>query len=224
MEKVIVKNRDVVVPGEVLAEGMGFVPGDGTYREGDNVRAARLGLMGVDGKVVKLTPLAGPYVHKVNDRIIARVKDILMTGWRIDTNSAYSAVLGLAEATSDFIPRGADLKQYFDIDDWVICKISKVTSQKLIDVSMKGPGLRKLIGGRVIKVNPAKVPRIIGKEGSMISLIKEGTGADIQVGQNGFLWIKAEPEKDPKVEAAIRKIEAEAHLPGLTEKVKELFK
>jgi len=81
------------------------------------------------------------------------------------------------------------LTKYFDIGDYVMAKIINVTSQKLVDVTMKGPGLRKLKGGRIIQVNPYKVPRIIGKAGSMVTMIKDATGCRILVGQNGLVWI-----------------------------------
>ncbi len=125
----------------------------------------------------------------------------------------------LKDATSEFIQRGADLTQFFALGEWLVAKIVNVTSQKLIDVSMKGPGLRKLKGGRVIRVNPQKVPRIIGKDGSMVTLIKESTGCNIIVGQNGLVWLDGAPEAQLLVEKTIRKIEEESHLTGLTERI-----
>jgi exosome complex component RRP4 len=100
-----------------------------------------------------------------------------------------------------------------------VAKIVKVTSQKLIDVSTKGPGLRKLYGGRIITVNCNKVPRIIGKQGSMVSLIKTATGCKIIVGQNGVIWLTGAPDQEVIAIEAIRKIEAEAHMAGLTERM-----
>jgi len=78
-----------------------------------------------------------------------------------------------------------------------------VTSQKLIDVRMKGPGLRKLESGRLVRISPYKIPRVIGKDG----------------GQNGLVWISGEPAQEVIVERAIRKIDEEAHLGGLTERM-----
>jgi exosome complex component RRP4 len=86
---------------------------------------------------------------------------------------------------------------------------------------MKGPGLRKLIGGRIISVNPYKVPRIIGKMGSMVNLIKDHTKCIITVGQNGLIWINGEPKNELIAVNTIRKIEREAHTSGLTDKIKE---
>jgi exosome complex component RRP4 len=213
-------DKDVVAPGEVLAEGMEYLPSHGTYRKNEKIYANQTGLLVIEGKVLKTIPLAGVYIPKRGDTIIGKVIDILMTGWRFDTNSPYSAVLPLKDATFDYIKKGADLTAFFDLDEYVVCRIVQVTSQNLVDVSMKGPGLRKLKGGRIIRVNAMKVPRIIGKRGSMVSMIKQATGCILVVGQNGLVWLKGEPEQEIIAVDAIRKIEREAHVSGLTERMK----
>lgn len=219
-EKLLVQEKNIAVPGEVLAEGFGFLPGFGTYRDGDVVRAQRLGLASIEGKVIRLIPLSGNYSPKLNDKIVGRVVDVLMTGWRLDINSPYSAVLTLKDATSEFVARGADLTQFYKLGDYIVTKIVNVTSQKLIDVSMKGPGLRKLQGGRVFSVNSQKVPRIIGKGGSMVMMIKEATGCNIIVGQNGWVWLEGEPANEVIAFNTIKKIEESSHTSGLTEVIK----
>ncbi len=223
MSKINVKDKDIVVPGEIVAEGMDSFPGTGTYREGENIVASMLGLVQLDGRTIKLIPLSGRYIPKMYDAIICRVVDVNMSGWRLDTNSPYSAMLSMKEATSQFIPRGADLTKFYDIGDYISCKVINVTSQKLVDVTMKGMGLRKLQGGRVIKVASNKVPRIVGKQGSMVSMIKDATKCNIMVGQNGIIWISGTPEGELLAVEAIRKIEEESHLSGLTDKIKEFL-
>ena len=222
MSKILVKEKDIVVPGECLAEGMDYLPGIGTYREGEKIMASRLGLAVIDGRAIKLIALSGKYLPKRGDTIIGKIKEILMSGWMLDTNSAYHAMLSMKEGTSDFIPKGADLTQYFNFADYVVCKITNVTSQKLVDVTARGPGLRKLKGGRIITANTHKVPRIIGKKGSMVSMIKNATDCRVIVGQNGIIWLQGE---DPKMELlavnTIKKIEREAHISGLTDRIKE---
>ncbi len=217
----MVKDKEIVVPGEVLATGMDNLPGLGTYREGEDIRASRLGLVYLDGRAIKLIPLSGRYIPKRDDIIICKVIDVGFSGWRLDTNSPYSAMMSMKEGSSDFIPRGADLTQYFDLDDYLVGGITNVTSQKLVDVTIKGPGLRKLKGGRIIEVASNKVPRIIGKAGSMVSMIKDITGCNISVGQNGLAWIQGTPENELLAVNTIRKIEAESHLSGLTDRIKE---
>ena len=221
MSKIMVKEKEIVVPGETLAVGMDSLPGQGTYREGENIIASRLGLVQLEGRAIKLIPLAGRYIPKKGDVIICKVIDVSFSGWRLDTNSPYSAMMSLKDATSDFIPRGADLTQYYALGDYIVGEIINVTSQKLVDVAMKGPGLRKLKGGRVIEVASNKVPRIIGKAGSMVSMIKDATGCNISVGQNGLVWIQGTPEKELLAIQTMRKIESESHLSGLTDKIKE---
>ncbi len=218
-EEVLAKDKEIVVPGETLAIGMSFLPGKGAYREEDKILAQKLGMVSIEGKVIKLIPLSGKYIPKLKDRVIGKVIDVLLTGWRLELNSPYSAVMTLKDATSEFIVRGADLTQYYSLEDYIVCQIVNVTSQKLIDVSMKGPGLRKLRGGRIIEVNSQKVPRIIGKDGSMVSMIKQATGCNIIVGQNGWIWLDGEPEKEVVAVKAIKKVEEEAHLGGLTDRM-----
>ena len=223
MSEIMVKDKEISVPGETLALGMDVLPGHGTYRDGEKIIANRLGLASVDGRTIRLIPLSGRYIPKTDDTIICKVIDVGFSGWRLDTNSAYSAMLSMKDATSDFIQRGANLTQYYDLGDYIVCKIVNVTSQKLVDVTMKGPGLRKLKGGRIIEVNPHKVPRIIGKQGSMVMMIKDAAKCNVSVGQNGLIWIDGEPMNELLAIQAIRKIEAESHLSGLTEKIKNFL-
>jgi len=220
-EKLLVKDKDVVVPGEVLAEGINYLPGNGTYRLNDKVLANRLGLLVIEGKVLKTLPLAGRYLPKPYDIVIGKVIDILMSGWRFEINSPYSAVLPLKDASFAYIPKGADLSRYFELDDYAVVKVTNVTSQNLVDVTCKGPGLHKLRGGRIIYVNTNKVPRIIGKKGSMVSMIKRATDCSIIVGQNGIAWISGQPEMEVITVNAIQMIEEHSHISGLTDKVKD---
>jgi len=223
MTKVLVKEKSVLVPGEVLAEGMDNLPGFGTYRKDDKIMASRMGVVLVDNRAIKIIPLSGSYNPKTHDVIIGKVIDVTMNGWRINTNSAYSAMLMLKDGSSDYIARGADLTTYYNLGDYLVCKIISMTSQRLIDLTMKGPGLRKLKGGRIIKVNPYKVPRIIGKQGSMVTMIKQATNCQVIVGQNGLIWLSGSPEEEAVAFKAIRKIEKESHHKGLTENIKKFL-
>lgn len=219
MSTICVKEREIVIPGEALAEGLDFLPGENTYREQEKIYSKVLGLANIAGRVMKVTPLTGPYVPKIGDKIIGNVIDITMSGWRVATNTAYSAMLNVRDASSRFIKKEEDLSRILAIGDYVVVTIINVTSQNLIDVSMREPGLHKISGGRIISINCQKVPRVIGKQGSMISLIKEKTGCEITVGQNGLVLIKGTPEGEYKAEQAIKLVERKSHLEGLTDKI-----
>ena len=221
MSELIVKEKEIVVPGEELAKGMDYLPGEGTYRHNDTIRANKLGLAFVEGRAIKIVPVSGVYLPKKGDTIIGSVMDITYSGWIFDIGCAYRAMLSLKDATSDFIAKGADLTKYYTFGDLVVAKIYNVTSQNLIDLTLKGPGLKKLTGGRVVKVSPNKVPRIIGKSGSMISMIKDATQCQIVVGQNGTIWISGEPNQEIIAVNTIKKIEAESHKSGLTDEIQK---
>ena len=193
--KLLVNDREVVVPGEILAEGMDFLPGNGTYRDNDKILSMQLGLVGVNNRFVKVIALTGKYNSAEGDLVIGKVYDVTIGAWLVDIGGAYNAALNLRE-TPEFIERGADLTRYYDIGDVIIAKVVNIIKGKGVDLTMKGPGLRKVNGGRIIDVTPSKVPRIIGKQGSMIGLIKEKTGCGVVVGQNGKVWIKGENTED----------------------------
>ena len=225
MTNLVAKEKSIVIPGEALAQSMDYLPGRNTYREGDTIYAKRLCLFTLQGRATTITPLTGKYLPKYGDKIIVRVTDIALSGWIVDTNCAYRAMLGMKDATSKFIKRGEDLTKYFAIGDYLLVQVINVTSQNVVDISMKEPGLRKLSGGRIIKVNPTKVPRIIGKQGSMVTLIKTKTGCDISIGQNGVVWLRgADPDNEVLAVKAIKKVEKEAHIPGLTARMEEFLK
>ena len=223
MSEVVIAERDIVIPGEVLARGMDYLPGEHTYREGETIYARVLGLVNVSGRVLKITPLGGPYQPKIDDKIIGRVTDITMSGWRVDTATAYSAFLNVKDATTRFVKKEEDLSKILAIGDYLVVKIINVTSQNLIDLTMKEPGLRPVEGGRIIKVDSYKVPRVIGKQASMITLLKEKTGCEITVGQNGIIWLKGTPEGELLATRAIELIEKRSHLEGLTKRMEEFI-
>ena len=57
--KLIIKEKEIVVPGEVVAQGMDYLPANGTYRLKDNIIAKRLGVLSVSGRALKIIPVSG---------------------------------------------------------------------------------------------------------------------------------------------------------------------
>ena len=222
MGDLLVKEKSVVVPGDILADGMDYLPGFNVFREGEKLIAKRLGLVNLSGRLVKILPLSGIYMPRRGDIIIGKVVSIGLSGWRVDFGWPYEANLSLKDASSDYIERTDDLTKYYDVNDYVVAQITNVSGSKIMDLTMKGPGLRKLSAGRLIYISPSKVPRVIGKGGSMINLIKDLTDSRISVGQNGIVWlVGTDAQKELIAVEAIQKIEDESHLSGLTDRVKE---
>jgi exosome complex component RRP4 len=217
MSKLLIQNKDIVVPGEILAEGMDYVPSGGVYRDQDKVVAMQVGITNVDGRVIKVIPLNGKYYPKRGDVVIGKVMDMSFSNWYIDIGCAADASLNVRDAT-EFIDKGADLSQYYSFGDMITAKIGKVV-RGVAELTMKGPGLRKLHPGKIIKVVSSKVPRIIGKQGSMVSLIKDKTGCRITVGQNGVVWIQGEAASEFAAAKAVMKINDESYKEGLTDEI-----
>lgn len=110
-----------------------------------------------------------------------------------------------------------------NIVDMVVGKIKDV-NRKSIDLTMRLKGLGKIDEGIIIQINPNKVPRVIGKEGSMVNIIKEETGCSITVGQNGFIWIKGNTiEKELFAKKAVMFVAEKSFISGLTEELKKWF-
>ena len=212
--------RKLVVPGETIISGEDYLPGDFTRKEGDNIVANRYGLAEVSGRVVKIIPISGVFEPRRGNTVIGRVEDINFSGWMMDIGGPYSAFLPLAECPR-FINRN-DISEFAGIGDVMSTKIFSVKKGG-IDLTLKSRGLGKLVDGMLIKINSHKVPRVIGKEGSMINLIKDKTKTEINVGQNGYIWIKGDREGEKKAEEAINLIVEEASSNGLTEKVEKFL-
>ncbi|MEM7816697.1 MAG: exosome complex RNA-binding protein Rrp4 [Candidatus Aenigmatarchaeota archaeon] len=213
------KARRLVLPGEELGYG---IAGSGTYIEKGVVVSKILGLADERNGTKFVIPLSGVYNPKRGDGVIGIIKDIVSSKWLVDINSPYLATLSLSDALNEFIDlTKEDLTKYYDINDVIFTKVLNVSRNKLVTLTMKEKRCRKLYGGTIIKVTPSKVPRIIGRKGSMVELIKEKTGCQIVVGQNGLIWIKGENKR--LATEAILKIENYAHKVGLTDKIKEFL-
>jgi len=213
--------REIVIPGEVIVKGDSYLPGEGTEKRGEEIIALRYGLTEENNKLVRIIPLSGTYQPRRGNVIIGKIQDIVFNGWLVDIDAPNSAFLSVAE-----FPRyinANDLVEHLDIGDVLVAKVQGV-KRKGMELTVKGRGLGKLEEGMIIKVNPNKVPRIIGKEGSMVKLIKDESGANITVGQNGLIWLKGDTlDSELLAKKAIHFITERSFVSGLTEKVKEWF-
>lgn len=216
------EERQIVIPGENIVSGDNFLPGDGAYRDGSDVVAKRYGIVNISDNYVRVVPLSGVYFPRRNNVIIGTVCGITMNGWLIDFGGSQNAFLSLNEVPR-YINKN-ELKEFLDFGDSVIVKIWD-TQSRGIDTSIKQRGLGKIEGGMLMNVNPNKVPRIIGKEGSMVRLIRNATGCNLTVGQNGVVWIKSSKiENEILAKKIIEYIVENSVLVGLTEKVEEYIK
>ena len=216
----MIETREIVLPGEILVDVKEGRPGHGTFVEDGKIISKFLGIL-KKGEYVSVVPLSGVYLPKRGDKIIGFITGIEKVGWVVDINSPWESFLPLSEAVDEFIDfRKTDIIRYYDVGDIIYANILDVKRGN-IQLTMKEPMARKLKGGVTIKITPSKVPRLIGKEGSMINTIKEKTGTVIRVGQNGVVWISG--EKVDKAIKAIKMIEEKSHIIGLTEEISKLL-
>ncbi len=221
---IFVKNKQIVVPGTLIAEGNYNVVGP-CIKEGTRYYATTVSLVEFKENGIKLTPLSGIYFPKVGDLVIGKIIEVTPVGWFVDINSPYRAFLALKEGVNEFVDiTRTDISKYYDEGEYILCKVINVSKRGIVHVSTKETKFRKIKEGLIISITPSKVPRVIGKGGSMVKMIKEITGAQVIVGQNGRVWIKAEnPEIETLVAQAIQMIDKASHISGLTEKVKRFL-
>jgi exosome complex component RRP4 len=221
----LVERRTLVLPGDALAEG-DFNPGENTYREGGKIYASLIGLANISGKNVYVVALRGFYMPLVGDLVIGNVVDLRLNGWVVNINAPYTAMLSTSEAFDrSFNSRRDEMSDYLDVGDLVIAKVVAFDRTRDPQLTIKEQGLGKVERGRIVQVTSTKIPRVIGRKGSMINLLTKETNTRITVGQNGVILVSGEkPETEALAVKAIQMIDEEAHSSGLTDRISELLK
>lgn len=214
--------KKMVLPGEFIVEGDTEL-GEGVFRENNGVYSSVLGFLDLRENYVRVIPLTGRYIPRVMDFVIGEIRDMDFSNWYLDIGSAYSATITVKDYFSERDGFQEDISKAMQVGDTVYALIREISPRKRVFLNMRERGARKLKGGRIIDVTPAKVPRIIGRQGSMISMIQKDTGCRLIVGQNGRVWIDGTPKMADLVAKIIEKIERDAHTPGLTESIKNMI-
>ncbi len=194
--------NEIIIPGEQIMDkpvrlSYGHIENEKTF-------STVLGLRRDD----KVIPLKGPYEPRFGDYIIGVVADVKFSGYIIEMNTPNQA----------FLPDRL-IREKLDYGDVVFAKIMKVDEVGEIDLGQ----VRVLKQGNIIDIPSVKIPRVIGRENSMITLVRDATECSIFVGKNGFVWISQKGNTGLAI-AAIRKIAREAHTSGLTDKMQEYLK
>jgi len=216
-----VQNRELVVPGQLIAEG-GYSIREGAFREGDKFYASVVGLADLHGQDIRIIPLQGRYIPKRGDAVIGVVIDTHHSGWILDLNSPYVGNLFV----SDLLHRKVDLltediDQYLSMGDVVMAEVKDVNELMRVQLEAGEVGMGRVTGGKMVELVPTKIPRVIGKKGSMIATIQNASGCRVRAGQNGRIMIWGnDPRMVNAVVEALLMIEREAHTSGLTDRVR----
>ena len=211
---------DLVTPGDLITDADALSAVSGAYEENNKIYSKHLGTVHYSGQEVEVRPMSGRYMPSEGDTIIGEVTRVSYSRWTVEFNSAYEGSLNIADATDEYVDLDEDdLSDFYEVGDAVVIKVKSVTDGMDVDLSMKDKRCRKLEGGRVIEIAPSKVPRVIGKQGTMVKQINEKTNCNIIVGQNGQVWISG--DKANLAARAVKKVEREAHTENLTDRMSE---
>jgi exosome complex component RRP4 len=219
------EKKQLVTPGELLAEG-DYSAGSNAYAENNKIYASRIGLADSENKRINVVALRSFYFPKVGDIVIGTVLEVGFSGWTVDIKAPYTALLRASDVLSrPFKPQNDELSQVLNQGDLIVAKIASYDRAHDPQLTVGEPGLGKITRGQIIQVTPSKIPRVIGRKGSMISVIKQETGCQIILGLNGVILVTGKnPEDEELAMAAIQKIEKESHTSGLTDRITQFLK
>jgi len=216
------EKREIVIPSQLLGDIKNMKAGRGTFIENGKIYSEILGVVNRNGKFINVVPIKGRYLPNEKDFVIGIVLEAMSSSWLVDINAAYPALLHVNEVPWDI--EFGETERYLKTGDAVMAKVLQVDQENHIQITLNDRNLYKIKGGHILDVEPSKVPRIIGKKGSMINIIKKYSKCRIFVGQNGRIWIDGNEEGIKKVMEVINLIEEEALTYGLTNKVESILK
>tara|TARA_B100000315_G_scaffold260418_1_gene321597 strand:- start:3385 stop:4068 length:684 start_codon:yes stop_codon:yes gene_type:complete len=216
-------NRKYVLPGDPVAEAS-QASLTNLYKRGEQLFSSRIGMAEVTNEGARVIALSGTYFPRVDDVVMGIVVDHSAFAWEVDINSCFFAFLPAQSVFGrDFSPAHDDLSSKFSSGDLLAASILAFDRMRDPLLSVSGPGFGKIPQGEVVKIPPPKVPRLIGKKGSMIRMIESASGARLSVGQNGMVVITGNDDSISVATKAIRKVDDEAHTADLNQRVEELL-
>ena len=199
---------------------------DNVALEGKRITSTTIGLSDISDDSVRVISLTGVYIPKIDDLVIGTITSIFGNSWFADINSCYQGMLlGQDVFGRGSYPTTSEMKERLEKGDIIYARIANFDRQREPLISIADKNLGKIDSGELTKISPTKIPRLIGKHGSMIQTIEASTNANITVGQNGLVVVScSETNGLLKALAAIRMVDEQAHLVDLTDKVKKMLK
>ena len=212
-----------VLPGDVISNGSSSLK-QNVILEGDKLVSTTIGFTEINDGAVDVIALTGLYISAVDDLVIGKIVSHNALSWEVDINSSYRAMLPASDIFGkDYSPSRDDLSLKLIIGDIILARIVNSDSKRPL-ITINGQNLGKIDDGELIKISPAKVPRLIGKHGSMIQSIEESTGASITIGQNGWVIFKSDnPISLKNAIASIKMADLILHDDNLEEKIQNML-
>lgn len=216
--------RRYVLPGDKIVEG-NYRPLMNVVKSGNAIIATRIGIAETGREGVKVIPLSGIYIPRVNDLVLGKIVDHTSLSWEVDINSCFSAHLPAQDVFGrDFSPARDDMNKHLAIGDMITARIMAFDRTRDPMLTVQDRDLGKIPKGELLKISATRVPRLIGKRGSMIQTIEQATQTRVLIGQNGIVVVTGRnPEGILQAVKAIRMVEEEAHTANLTQRIKALL-
>ncbi|MGC9190608.1 MAG: KH domain-containing protein [Candidatus Micrarchaeia archaeon] len=187
------------MPGEYIKEAHGFV--QNTYAEQGKLFSKILGLY--DPQKNEVIPLEGAYIPHPGDEIVGIITSERNGVYEVDIQH-FDRCLLISDKHDELMDQG----------EIISATVREVENRKTIIVE----GQRRLGEGILLYIKPTKIPRVIGKSNTMINMISEYTKSRIVVGMNGLIWLNG--GNTALATEALLRIENEAHVEGLTNRIK----
>jgi exosome complex component RRP4 len=216
--------RKYVIPGDLVTTGP-FRPEQNVILEGDKIISTTIGISEIYDDSVKVITLTGKYLPKIDDLVIGKVNSHTSLSWELDINSCYVGFLPAQDVFGrDFSAHADELSSKLKTGDLVAARIANFDRTRDPLVTISDRDLGKIDSGTLVKISPSKVPRLIGKKGSMIQMIEMATNAAVTIGQNGWVVVSCDtPEGLLKAKKAIEMVNEKAHVANLTDQIKEML-
>jgi exosome complex component RRP4 len=216
--------RKYVIPGDKIIEG-NFRPLMNVMKTGNSVVATRIGIAEAGRDGIKVIPLSGVYIPRVNDIVIGKITDHSSLSWEVDINSCFSAHLPAQDIFGrDFSPARDDMNRQLATGDLITARIIAFDRTRDPMLTVQDKDLGKIPRGELLKISATRVPRLIGKRGSMIQTIEQATQTRIMIGQNGIIVVTGKRLDGTQLAIrAIKMVEEEAHMSNLTQRIKTLL-
>ena len=213
-----------VIPGEVITSGS-YRSEQNTIQVGENIVSTIVGLSDIHDGSVRVIPLTGGYMPKDDDLVIGKIVSHSSLSWTADINSCYAGMLPASDVFGrDYSSSSDDMTAKLAKGDLIVARIVNADKTRDPLITISGRELGKIDSGELVKISPPKIPRLIGKHGSMIQTIESSTDTSITIGQNGLVVVSGgESNGLLKAIEAIQMVEEQAHLADLTDKVKKML-
>jgi exosome complex component RRP4 len=180
-----------VLPGDIIVTG-DYQPEQNVILEGDRLMSTAIGFSEIKDDLVTVTPLTGLYTPKTDDLVVGKIVSHNALSWEVNINSYYPGILTAFDIFGkDYSASRDDLSLKLNTGDIILARIANVNSRDPL-ITITGENLGKIDSGELVKISPAKIPRLTEKNGSMIETIEGSTNATITVGQNGLIILKCD--------------------------------